>query len=541
MPIPPVFGTEHEFVIHIAAARNGLTDKFEQEMLMAERLLKRLSGYFFAGLTVGSDEMNLPSRELESRTERERRLDVFCRGYMTPLGSRFYIDHGYFEFSSPECDDPFVQLACQIAQEELIAEEFEKLFGNDPLKPRLYKNVSDGNGHSQAAHRNFCLTADGWRRLTSSYEDRQRFLYPRLGVTRETKLLATWHVIEQILTGAGKFGDEYILWHSNLTEEEKEAAKRVFQISGRADFIEAITGSQTTHDRPLINQRDEPLADPNKYGRYHCICGDANRAEWPHLFKMGLTAIVLGMIEDDFLDMDFYISDPVKAVRNVSRDTTCKNPVEVSFFSGAECDGFSPLKIMMAFLDQARKYIASRKVPVWCEPIYEKAVWAAQALENEPSLLERMLDWKIKERICRIGRKNVNPFLRHVEYHALTGSRKFYQELCDAGEIETVISRDMIEKYKINPPETSRAYFRGQVLKHFYRHINFYLDSWEWIVFNEGGIPGISPQIMIIMPEPLALTKKKWGDIFEGEVPPTFESFKNMVISQSELRKRRDD
>ncbi|MDO8500194.1 MAG: proteasome accessory factor PafA2 family protein [bacterium] len=535
MPIPLVFGTENELVCAVTAPGLNIQDKQDLEQGIAAYLLGHFSEKFFPGMArnISSNcryfttrsEMILNGMKEKLRGRGLESITEFCNGYMTPLGSRFYLDHGYFELASPECDDPFTQLACEMAQEELVAENFEELFGEHPLHPRLYKNVSDGQGNSQAAHRNFCMTAEGWRR-TISYVNWKSAKYMR-GFSREARLLVIWHVIEQILTGAGKYGDEYALLHELRTPEEIEELRNIFQISGRADFLEVISGGQTTHCRPIVNRRDEPLADSFKYGRYHCISGDANRAEWSHLFKMGLTAIVLGMIEDDALgNIDFYIADPVRAIKEISRDPTCKKSVEVINPQQDARLAYSPIEIMKMFLTAMDRYLAARAQRPWCERIVEKAKWAIWALEHEPDLLGYVLDWKIKERFEKIGRGRKNAFIRHLEYHALTGPIRLYERLCRNEEIETVISRDEIERYKKLPPETTRAYFRGNMIKRFYKEIDFSVTDWQRIVFNLSG----RLNNKIVMPDPLALTKNECGDIFDRKDGVSLEHFESSMV-----------
>lgn len=554
MPIARVFGTEHELVINLQKGDAVRHEKLDEETNLAINLLEHFRNYFYPDVDdphfqsfITKEQLNLfprekfelsdkllvmdyddmlSGREPETPKEREPHSSGFYHGFMTPLGSRFYVDHGYFEFSSAECDDPFVYLASQIAHEEIIAEEFTKIFAAHPGHPRLYKNVSDGRCHSQAAHRSFCVSADLWPRLVSKGAW-PAYRFHHESITRETKLLATWHVVEQILSGAGKYGDEYAPWHKSLTRVEEEALSSIFQLSGRADFAEKLTGEETTQGRPIINQRYEPLADETKYGRYHCICGDANRAEWPHLFKMGLTAIVLGMIEDGALNLDFYVTKPVEALRAVSRDPTCKGLVGLTSFSGGREYGLSPLRIMELFLASMRRYLAARCIPAWCERILDKAEWAVWALKEDPKKLESVLDWKIKE---RIGRGRPNAFNLHLNYHALVSPTPLYRLMCERGNIETVIPRDMIAKYKTSPPETTRAYFRGNFLKRFYKELDFFTTDWYELVFQWIGVPGVRPK-KIQMLEPLQLTKADWGAIFEGQERITLEPFKNLIVT----------
>ncbi|MDP3763489.1 MAG: proteasome accessory factor PafA2 family protein, partial [bacterium] len=445
--------------------------------------------------------------ELKEFVEKSlKRVDLFGGGYMTPLGGRFYMDHGYFEGCTPESADPFELLACELAQDELIAEEFGQLFGDDPRRPRLYKNISDGQGHSQAAHRNFCISQDLWFRLMSWESGIVDFnnIRSQTRINRETMLLATWHVVEQILGGAGKYG-----WESPRESNLLESCaidRSTFQLSGRADFITCLISSNTVMSRPLINCRLEPLAQ-DSLGRYHCINGDATRAHWSYLFKIGLTAIFLGMIEDDFYDLDYYVCHPVQAVRNLSRNPELNEGIEVFFPRSHQIAEMKPINILKDILSEMGRYLSSREVPSWCGKIYEKAVWAVHALEHHRGLLDNVLDWRIKQ---YLGDRASSPFAIHSNYHALYGPTLLYKKLVERGLVETVIGAEEIKKYRTSPAETSRAYFRGQFLRHFYGQVSFERTSWDRICLFE-------PKRYISLSYPLGLTRADCGAIFEKE------------------------
>ena len=155
----------------------------------------------------------------------------------------------------------------------------------------VYKNNSDGKGNSYGCHENYLV-------------DRN---VPFAMLVRN---LIPWFVTRQVFTGAGKVGSE-------------NGADAVdYQISQRADFFEEEVGLETTLKRPIVNTRDEPHADPQKYRRLHVIVGDANLCEVATFLKVGTTAIVLAMIEDGFIDKDLSIASPVAAMRAVSHDPT---------------------------------------------------------------------------------------------------------------------------------------------------------------------------------------------------------------------------
>ena len=208
-------------------------------------------------------------------------------------GARYYVDHAHPEYSTPECADALELVLADKAGERILARSMKA--ARRLLEPGqeivVYKNNSDGKGNSYGTHENYLV-------------DRQT---PFAALVRN---LLPWFVSRQVFTGAGKVGTE-------------NGANPVgFQLSSRADFFEEEVGLETTLKRPLVNTRDEPHADPQKYRRLHVIVGDANLCEVATFLKVGTMAIVLAMIEDEFIDKDLGIIGPVHAVRTVSHDPT---------------------------------------------------------------------------------------------------------------------------------------------------------------------------------------------------------------------------
>ncbi len=184
----------------------------------------------------------------------------------------------------------------------------------------VYKNNSDGKGNSYGCHENYLV-------------DRN---VPFASLVRN---LIPWFVTRQVFTGAGKVG----------AENGADACE--YQISQRADFFEEEVGLETTLKRPIVNTRDEPHADPQKYRRLHVIVGDANLCEVATFLKVGTTAIVLAMIEDGFIDKDLSISAPVAAIKTVSHDPTLQATVDCA--SLGRC---TSIELQWEFLRLARKY-----------------------------------------------------------------------------------------------------------------------------------------------------------------------------------------
>ena len=188
-------------------------------------------------------------------------------------GARYYVDHAHPEYSTPECSNALELVVHDHAGELILTRSMEA--ASHLLPPGeeivIYKNNSDGKGNSYGCHENYLVDrAVPFSRIVHG-------LTPHL-------------VSRQIYAGAGKIGEEVA--HGGDAP--------VFQLSQRADFFEEEVGLETTLKRPIINTRDEPHADPQKYRRLHVIVGDANLAEVATFLKVGVTALVLAMIEDDF-------------------------------------------------------------------------------------------------------------------------------------------------------------------------------------------------------------------------------------------------
>src|SRR3954462_6277503 len=208
-------------------------------------------------------------------------------------GARFYNDHAHPEYSTPECTT-LGQIAAQDkAGERILAECARRR--NVKLPPeqqvRLYKNNTDFVGHSYGCHDNYLVSRElAWDRIVAG-------MLPFL-ITR------------QIFAGAGKMGVE---------AESAASQPGIFQISQRADFFSVIVSIDTMNRRPLVNTRDEPHADTNRYRRFHVILGDSNMSEWATAMKIGTTALVLDLIERGEAPQ-LEIAQPIDATKSISRD-----------------------------------------------------------------------------------------------------------------------------------------------------------------------------------------------------------------------------
>jgi proteasome accessory factor A len=213
-------------------------------------------------------------------------------------GARYYVDHAHPEFSCPETADPRTAVVYDRAGEEILVRSMAAASSMLPDGHEIvvYKNNSDGKGNSYGCHENYLLD--------------RTVPFGRIVV------FTTLHLVtRQILTGSGKVGCEVPGVGSDQVP---------FQITQRADFFEEEVGLETTLKRPIINTRDEPHADAQKYRRLHVIAGDANMSETATFLKLGTTALLLAMVEDDALGEPVGLARPVPAMHQVSRDLTLR-------------------------------------------------------------------------------------------------------------------------------------------------------------------------------------------------------------------------
>src|ERR671937_390587 len=311
--------------------------------------------------------------------------DLGLANVILPNGARYYVDHAHPEYSTPECIAPRDLVIHDKAGERILERSLQEVQHILPPGGRLniYKNNSDGKGNSYGCHENYLV-------------DRQ---IPFARIVRD---LTPFFVTRQIFTGAGKVG----------TEGARSQQGGVgYQLTQRADFFEAEVGLETTLKRPIINTRDEPHADPERYRRLHCIVGDANLCEVATFLKVGSTAIVLKMIEDEFLP-DLSLESPVEALHDVSWDIRCRAQVRMR-------DGrrLSPVELQWEYLDHAKKYVEERDATAENADILQRWEAALTGLEEDPFSLTTELDWVAKYRLleayrARDGLEWTDPKLR---------------------------------------------------------------------------------------------------------------------------------
>ncbi len=401
------------------------------------------------------------ARGFEPVQEREpMEEDLGLANVILPNGARYYVDHAHPEYSTPECTTPRDLVVHDKAGERILERSLELVHESLPPGGRLavYKNNTDGKGNSYGTHENYLV-------------DRAT---PFGRIVRD---LMPFFVTRQVFTGAGKVGYE---------GSQGDRDGPVYQLSQRADFFEAEVGLETTLKRPIINTRDEPHADPEKYRRLHVIIGDANMCELSTFLKVGTTAIVLKMIEDEVLP-DLTLEQPVAALHAISWDPSLQATVRTA-------DGgrtLTAIELQWEYLDHAKKYVKEHDdTPVNAEVLqYWESVLAA--LEDDPATLADRLDWVAKQRLVdayreRDGLEWTDPKLRLIDlqYHDVRRDKGLYYKLVDGGKVERLVPDSEVQAAVDAPPEDTRAYFRGNCIRRYPQAI--IAASWDSIIFDTG-------------------------------------------------------
>ena len=313
-----------------------------------------------------------------------------------------------------------------------------------------------------------------------------------------------WFVTRQVFTGAGKVG------------AENGADAVDYQMSQRADFFEEEVGLETTLKRPIVNTRDEPHADPQKYRRLHVIVGDANLCEVATFLKVGTTAIVLAMVEDGFIDKDLVdrepgavdahgVARPVAAARPSTSPTSARAPR--SNCSGSSCGsrGSTPTR-------PASKRAAATRSAAWCSTAGSRRSPRSNATRSSstasstgsrsgtccgPTSTATASSWD-----------DPKLELLAVQYHDVRPGRSLYERLVRAGKVERLVDEADVYEAMTEPPPTTRAYFRGRCLAQWADSV--VAANWDSLVLDVGS----DPLRRIPMMEPMRGSKKHVEQLF---------------------------
>ncbi|MGA1332242.1 MAG: depupylase/deamidase Dop [Ilumatobacteraceae bacterium] len=479
MAIPKVCGIETEYGIVV---RNAELNAVTASSLLINAFLGRSStrtAWDFFDEQPGNDARGLLLGEILAPE-----VETHLVNTVLTNGARYYVDHAHPECSTPECRTPSEVVRYDRAAEEILRLSMERAVAMLPAGGEVvvYKNNSDGKGNSYGCHENYLVDrAVPFGRLVNQ--------------------ITPHFVTRQVFAGAGKVGCE---------SPGSTPSDVAYQLSQRADFFEEEVGLETTLKRPIVNTRDEPHCDPAKYRRLHVIVGDANMSEVATFLKVGTTAIVLSMIEDDAVGDDLTLAHPVTAIRQVSNDPTLRATIALG--NGKR---MTSLEVQWQLLERARTWADRHGLDSVTvddgKRILEEWENVLTGLERNPDDVADVVDWVAKKRLIdgyaqrhNLAASDARLKAIDLQYSDLRRERSLALR-CGLRTLTTDAAvRDAIE----TPPDSTRAYFRGTCLAKYASDV--VAANWDSIVFDVGR----DPLRRVPMMEPLRGTKALTAELF---------------------------
>ena len=376
-------------------------------------------------------------------------------------GSRLYLDVGsHPEYATAECDSLADVVAQDKAGEAILRELVD--YAQTQLTDEgirgdifLFKNNTDSTGNSYGCHENYCI---------ERIED----------LTRLEQVFIPYLISRQIFTGAGK-----------VVTNVKGTA---YSMSQRAEHIWEAISSATTRSRPIINTRDEPHADPEKYRRLHVIVGDSNMSEFATYLKIGTASVVLAMIEDKTTVLrDYNMASPINALRDISYDLWSKEPVKL--LSGRD---MTALEIQEDLCERAEQFIASHHLPP--DQVHAVQLWreVIEQYRSDPMMLADRVDWIAKLQIIerereRSGVELNDPKVALIDllYHDTDFQRGLYYRRQARDHYVRMVSDEDIARASHTPPSTTRAHMRGTFIKAAKEWRRDYTVDWVHLKLND--------------------------------------------------------
>ena len=392
-------------------------------------------------------------------------LDLHHRGHDEPPGNggfltnagRIYLDMGHLEYASPECHSLTDVIATDRAGDTLLQQTLDDLGLTDQVS-LIKNNVDHETDATFGSHENYLVS--------------RRFPFTRRGLGP----LVTFLVTRQIFTGSGRVGaaspqDAWIQMDRLIVPRASAGHGRIgmalpFQISQRSDHIVNDFFEWVQQNRAIVNTRDEPLADPNKYRRIHLLLGDSNMTEYATALKLGTTGLVLQLIEDGHAPRELDVHEPVETLQEISQDQDRQWIVQLQ--SGKT---ISAIDIQGQFLEAAEQHYRSQDeetdwvLDQWGRVLhdlrgdYEKLVgrvdWASKLWLLESFREVEKLDW-------------TDPMLKclDLEYHNLNQAKGLYYGLLEEGRVPRLTTDKAIDLATDHPPRNTRAFGRGELVRH---------------------------------------------------------------------------
>jgi proteasome accessory factor A len=376
-------------------------------------------------------------------------------------GARLYLDVGsHPEYATPECDavtDVVVhdKAGERILEALLAAAEVRLHEEGISGQVYLFKNNTDSAGNSYGCHENYLVARQG-------------------EFARMADVLIPFFVTRQIFCGAGK------ILHGPRGAQ--------YCISQRAEHIWEGVSSATTRSRPIINTRDEPHADAERFRRLHVIVGDSNMNEWTTFMKVGITDLVLQMVESNSVMRDLTLENPIRAIREISHDTTCRKKVRLA--NGRE---LSAIEIQTEYYEKTARFLERRDMSENAKKLLGEWQDALDALAaGEPERLGRKVDWVAKRiLIDRYRAKHDLPLssprvgLLDLAYHDVNRQRGLYYLIERGDRVARVTDETEISRAMREPPQSTRAKLRGDFIRTAKQKRRDYTVDWVHLKLND--------------------------------------------------------
>ena len=374
-------------------------------------------------------------------------------------GSRLYLDVGsHPEYATAECDSLRDVVAQDKAGEAILRELVDYAQGqlsDEGIRGDifLFKNNTDSSGNSYGCHENYCI---------ERIDD----------LSRLEQVFIPYLISRQIFAGAGKV--------------VTNAKGTTYSMSQRAEHIWESISSATTRSRPIINTRDEPHADPEKYRRLHVIVGDSNMSEFATYLKLGTASVVLAMIEDKTTVLrDYNMASPINALRDISYDLWSKEPVKLT--SGRD---MTALEIQEDLCGRAELFIQNHDLPA--DQVHAVRLWheVIEQYRTDPMGLADRVDWIAKLQIIERERRGLelsDPKIALIDllYHDTNYERGLYYRRQARGHFRRAVTDEDIATASQTPPATTRAHMRGTFIKAAKEWRRDYTVDWVHLKLND--------------------------------------------------------
>ncbi len=376
-------------------------------------------------------------------------------------GARLYLDVGsHPEYATPECDSVRELVVHDKAGERILEQlltSAEQRLGDEGVHGDVYlfKNNTDSAGNSYGCHENYC---------TSRRDDFSSY----------TEVLIPFLVSRQIYAGAGK-----------VLQTARGAR---YCVSQRAEHIWEGVSSATTRSRPIINTRDEPHADAERYRRLHVIVGDSNMSEYTNFLKVGACSLMLRMLEEPQVVLrDMTLENPIRAIREISHDMTCTQRVRLA--NGREV---SALDIQSEYLNRALRFAEHHDLTDEEQLALDMWEYTLSHLEDDPLKLDRELDWVIKYKLIEAYRErhdltlsDARVALVDLQYHDVNRERGLFYRMQRKGMVDRIVTDEEISHAVEHPPQTTRARLRGEFIKRAKERKRDYTVDWVHLKLND--------------------------------------------------------